>query len=230
MKGRQLIASGGGGTPTLAAIRALYTTTLALDAATWSELPAASGTSTTYETGAAVLQIPAGVESSRHAGIESTTASALAAARAIAIRLHQRVAVTSGWQRLYVRAGTSADDCLAVILSGAGSLDLGRLDGGVWTGVAGRGGSSEIRTAWQAGELVLVLRREPTGVAVEARQGATIAAALATPPIAVLTSIDGGAVARADGRYVGLDVETIGPVGATEIAVGELTITLGGPL
>ena len=140
------------------------------------------------------------------------------------------MAVTSGWQRLYLRMGTSADDCLAVLLSGAGSIDLGRFDGGVWTGVAGRGGSSEIRAAWQAGELVLVQRREPAGVAVEARQGATLAAALATPPIAVLTSIDGGAIARADGRLVGIDVETVGPVGATEIAVTELSITLGGPL
>lgn len=220
----------GGGTVTEGSIRQALSQEQVLSSGQgWTLRPTTTGTGAAFlPDGGVQLTIESGVEAADSSGAICTSAFRRSAVEWTAVwKVKQHLPINSGWQRATLRVGVDRDNCLAVWLSGAGSIDLGYYSQGGWTGVAGRGGNADIRTPYTAGNLFVVLHRSRTGFSVEAYSGADIDAAMAAGPIAFLSSADTTAMRVSTSTVMGFDLATTGPVSASDVRLLEAATEVG---
>lgn len=220
------VCSGTGGSPTLDQIRSLYARSFVLNATDgWTKL-SGSGTTTEYDAGI-VCTIPAGVAAQGQAGVQIDSGFVgTSNSWDVSIRVHKIDSTATGNERFQLRVGRDVDNCLLLDGAGLGNFDLRYRVGGVTNDIAGFGGSSEFRTAFEAGRLVVVLRRRPGYVVFERGIADSIEAAALTTS-RVDSTLDALTVSAGTFLRWGVDSLT-DTVPEVSIALRELTTCIGG--
>lgn len=146
----------------------------------------------------------------------------------LVLRLDRPQGTNDGRWRTIVRFGRDTTNCGLLRITGAGSMELGYLSDDAWTLVWGAGGNADVRAAWDAGELVVLVRRRAGAVVVAIASGATIADALASGTEVRVSSVDATLLSLSDGELVGVGVEaTVDVLPATTTVVREATWAMG---